>query len=61
MAAIRGRDSEQALSTVMDPAAKVLDKAVKAADKHNDTIVKAGITAAIKRIGDASSGPGSRA
>ncbi|MFF8837573.1 hypothetical protein [Streptomyces sp. NPDC015130] len=55
VATLAGRDGEKAFDAVFDPAAKVLNMGIETADKYNETIVKAGISAAIAAIGQRSS------
>ncbi|MFE7595580.1 hypothetical protein [Streptomyces sp. NPDC057494] len=55
VAVLRGRDGDKAFEAVLNPAAKALNKGIEVADKYNETIVKAGINAAIDAIADRSS------
>ncbi|MFF8955468.1 hypothetical protein [Streptomyces sp. NPDC014894] len=50
VAALTDRDTDKAVDAVMDPACRVVEKLVDAADKYNETIIKAGITAAVGSV-----------
>ncbi|MER8183017.1 hypothetical protein [Kitasatospora sp. NPDC094015] len=51
VAALRGRDAEETMEKVMEPVGNAVERFIDAADKHNDTIVKATIGAVITQIG----------
>lgn len=55
VAALTDRDTDKAVDAVMDPASRAVEKLIAAADKYNETIIKAGITAAIGSIAHGSS------
>ncbi|MFE2045854.1 hypothetical protein ACFXAZ_37005 [Streptomyces sp. NPDC059477] len=55
VAALTGGDQDKAVDAVMKPTSRAVEKFIDAADKHNETIVKAGITAAVGAIAHGSS------
>lgn len=55
VAALTDRDQDKAVDAVMDPAFEAVVKLIGAADKYNETIVKAGITTAIGSLAHGSS------